>query len=167
MANEILKRDDSHVPVIGGVTNDASLDVTQLRVDPVSKKLLIADGVAVSIDVSSSIGTDTLFDSDGDNSVQPLTLSAAGLYGIEASNPNSADAYIQFFDLATGSVNPGVTTPKLSFFVPAGDGTLDGAMDKMFPIPIKFSTAITYTCTTTATGGGDPTTGLIINFYTS
>lgn len=42
MANEILKRDQNHITVLAGVTNDADQDVTMLRVDPITKRLLVA-----------------------------------------------------------------------------------------------------------------------------
>ncbi len=145
-------------------------DYVRLRVD--SKGALhsiLAAGTAtignVGLEAIATIGSDTLFDSDGNNTAQVIKTSAGTLYGLEVSNPNSADAFIQLFDLATGSVTVGTTTPKISFFVPAGDGTLDGAMDKMFPVPMKFTTAITYACTTTTTGNTDPTIGLIVNAY--
>ena len=108
-------------------------------------------------------GLTTVFDADGDNTAQVIKASAGRLYFLEISNPNDADAFIQLFDVAAGSVSVGTTTPKLSLFVPAGDGTKDGAMDKVFAIPVHFGTAITYACTTTATGNGDPATGLIVN----
>jgi len=41
MANEILKRDQNFRTVAAGVTNDADLDVTMLRVDPITGYLLI------------------------------------------------------------------------------------------------------------------------------
>lgn len=103
------------------------------------------------------------FDSDGDNTAQSIKGGSGGLHFLEVQNPNTSDAYIQLFDDETGDVTVGSTTPVLSLFVPAGDGTSDGAMDKMFPFPIKFKTAITYACTTTATGAGDPSTGLVVN----
>lgn len=42
MADEILKRDQNFVTVLAGVTNDSDLDVTMLRVDPISKRLLVS-----------------------------------------------------------------------------------------------------------------------------
>lgn len=121
-------------------------------------------GAAVSSGhATAGTGLSTLFDSDADNTAQALKASAGRLYFLEVSNPNAADAWVQIFDLATGSVTVGATTPKLSLFVPAGDGTLDGAMDKSWEIGMHFATAITYACTTTPTGSGDPTTGLILN----
>ena len=109
-------------------------------------------------------GVSTLFDADAANSAQAAKTSSGILWGVEVSNPNSADAYLQLFDLATGDVTVGTTTPKLSFLVPGGDGTLDGAMDKSFSdFGIAFNTAITYACATTAAGGSDPSAGLILN----
>ena len=77
---------------------------------------------------------------------------------MEVSNPNTVDAFVQLFDVAAASVVVGTTTPKLSFIVPAS-----GAMDKEWGRGIQFNAALTYACTTTATGSGDPTTGLIVN----
>jgi len=105
------------------------------------------------------------FDSDGDNTAQVVKAAAGKLYGLEISNPNAADAWIQLFDVAAGSVVVGTTTPIQSYLVPAGNGVQDGGMDKNFTIPINFATAITYACTTTPTGAGDPTTGLVVNAW--
>ena len=41
MSNEILKRDQNFVTVLAGVTNDADQDITMLRVDPITKRLLV------------------------------------------------------------------------------------------------------------------------------
>lgn len=42
MANEIIKRDQNHVTVLAGVTDDSNQDVTMLRIDPVTKRLLVS-----------------------------------------------------------------------------------------------------------------------------
>lgn len=101
------------------------------------------------------------FDGDGDNTVQTISSTPGLLYMLEVSNINAADAYIQLYDSASPTV--GTTTPALSFLVPSGDGTIHGAMDKVFAIPVRFENCIKYACTTTATGSGDPTTGLVVN----
>lgn len=46
MANEILKRDDNHVPVSGAITDDVNQEVRQLRVDPTTKRLKVAAVIA-------------------------------------------------------------------------------------------------------------------------
>jgi len=109
---------------------------------------------------------DTVFDADGDNTAQAVKTSAGQLYGFELTNTNAVDAYVQFFDLATGDVTVGTTTPKVSFLVPAAETstTVAGATTKHFDDPVGFDVAITYACTTTATGAVDPTIGIICNF---
>lgn len=161
----------SMTPILADVTGQGDVPITldgesvtvtatQLDVDDLNAA---DDEVAVGADAGVT-GLSTVFDSDGDNTAQQIKASAGRLYALEISNPNSSDAYVQLFDLATGSVTVGMTTPKQSYFVPAGDGTKDGARDLYLTIPIGFDTAITYACTTTATGSGDPAVGLICNF---
>lgn len=41
MANEIILRDVNHVTVGAGVSNDTDKDITMLRVDPITKYLLV------------------------------------------------------------------------------------------------------------------------------
>ena len=101
---------------------------------------------------------DTIFDSDGDNTAQSVIQRSGSVYFMEVQNSNSSDAYIQLFDVATGSVTVGTTAPKQSFLVPA-----QGAMDKQWRRGLKFNTAICYACTLGATNDSDPTTGLIVN----
>ncbi len=51
MADEVLKRDQNRITVLGGISDDADQDITMLRVDPITKRLLISanfSGVAVT-----------------------------------------------------------------------------------------------------------------------
>lgn len=107
-----------------------------------------------------------LFDADGDNTAQAGRTSGCYLDYLHVINPNTAQAFIQLFDAAAAGVTVGTTTPTLSFLVPAGDGVQSGAFERSFYRPIHFTTALTYACTTTATGSGDPTTGLTVNIVT-
>lgn len=142
--------------------NSLTVDASQLDIDDLN---ITDDAVSAVVGANASAaGCDTIFDSSANNTAQAIKANSGRLYGIEISNPNTTDAYLQIFDLTTGNVTVGTTTPKLSFLVPAGNGTRDGAMDKSFIIPITFSTAITYACTTTATGSGNPSTALVVNF---
>lgn len=112
----------------------------------------------VGVSATTSVTGQTLhFDSSGDNTVQTIKASAGKVYSLEVQNPNTSDAYIQLFDEA-GAITVGTTVPKQSYFVPAG-----GAMDKTFTVPLQFANSIKYACTTTPTGGGNPTTGLVVN----
>lgn len=110
------------------------------------------------------IRTQTLFDSDGDNTNQVVKSNPGRIYNVEVSNINNADAFLQLFDALTANVTVGTTAPKLSFLVPKGNTVDYGAMEKQFgDSPLEFGVGIIYACTTTATGNGDPTTGLIVN----
>lgn len=105
------------------------------------------------------------FDSDGDNSAQAVKTSRGWIEYIQVHNPNTAVAYLQLFDAATASVTVGTTTPLQSYMIPPGDGSTPGAFEVTFgqESGLAFYTAITYACTTTATGSTDPTTGLVVN----
>ena len=109
---------------------------------------------------SGGAGMQTVRDADIDNTAQVCKAAAGNLYGYHVQNPNSSDAWLQFYDVAAGSVTVGTTTPKLSLVVPA-----NGAIEHIGALPVEFSTAITYAATTTAAGGTDPTTGLVGNLF--
>lgn len=57
MANEVLKRDDDRVTVIGGVTDDANQFITQARMDPATGRLKVSATISGSL-ISSHIQTD-------------------------------------------------------------------------------------------------------------
>lgn len=99
---------------------------------------------------ASTVGGATyFFDSSADNTAQALKTSAGTLYGLDIYNPNSVWGFVQVFNVAAGSVTVGTTAPNIVFFVPP-----TGALTKDFPVGLSFATAITYACTTTATGSG-------------
>ena len=105
--------------------------------------------------VQDVVGT-AFFDADGDNTAQALKTSAGTILKLHVSNPNAAIMYVQLFDLATGDVTVGTTIPTMSLQIPASSSFT-------FELDLAFATAITYACTTTATGSTDPGTGLIVN----
>jgi len=137
-------------PSGGGSSNDANVT---------SGRLLVNNQRGLD---HEDAGLTPSFDSDIDNSAQTLSASETNLHGIELQNINAVDCWLQLFDHASPTV--GTTTPVLSFLVPAGNGTNYGALSLQFDPPVKFSTACTYAATTTPTGNGDPSTGLVGNF---
>lgn len=56
MAEERMKRDVNYVPVIGGVTDDTDKDIAQIRVNPITKRLLIDNDVA-EVGIKDNVGT--------------------------------------------------------------------------------------------------------------
>lgn len=79
--------------------------------------------------------------------VTSVKASAGMLYGYHIYNPNSVVAWIQFFNLATGSVTLGTTTPFMFLAIPPG-----GWADTLGAVPIAYSTAISIATTTTSHG---------------
>jgi len=118
-----------------------------------------SDTPTARIGASATVtGMSPFFDSDGDNSAQEIKATSGNLYKLHVYNPNTAAAFVQLFNTASGSVTVGTTTPVYVLYVPP-----EGAVIEDFDTPLTFNTAITYACTTTATGNGDPTTGLTVS----
>jgi hypothetical protein len=86
-----------------------------------------------------------------------VKASAGTFGGYYVYNPNASVAYIQVFDVASGSVTLGTTAPDLVFGIPA-----TSAANLEITNGINMATAITLACTTTATGSTAPGTGLDI-----
>ncbi len=90
-----------------------------------------------------------------------INTNAGNLYGYHLYNVTSATVYLQLFNLASASVTVGSTTPNMVIAVPAF-----GWADSPTTGPgIGFTTALTIAATTTATGSGNPGTGLMTNLW--
>lgn len=113
-------------------------------------------------DIAKKLGLETHFDADGDNTVQTIKDGPGKLFGLIVQNPNNAAAWIQLFD-ESGTITVGSTTPKQSYPVPDDSGATVGATILIFDNPINFDNSIKYACTTGATNGTDPGTGLVVN----
>lgn len=98
----------------------------------------------------------TYRDADIDNSAQAVLAAAGKVVGYHIYNPNTSEVFLQFYNTAAGGVTPGTTTPVRTIIIPPR-----GVIDTALPYELPFSTAITIAATTTATGGTDPTTGLV------
>lgn len=93
-----------------------------------------------------------------------LITDAAGnntknIYSVLATNPNATDLFVQFFDAeATDDVTLATTVPDWFVFIPAGDGTNDGAIsERYYNAPVTFQKGIVYAVTTTVGGNTGPT----------
>jgi len=107
--------------------------------------------------VSTSGGMTRFRNTALSNTAVAVKASAGNLYYFHIQNTNSADSYLQLYNVAQGSVSVGTTTPDLTLAVPAG-----GVLDTPLTFPYSFSTAITIAATTTITGGSAPSTGLLV-----
>ena len=93
------------------------------------------------------------------NTAVAIKTSSGRLHGIHFYNSGTSDAFVQFYDVAQGSVTVGTTTPNWTWAVPAG-----GVIDSAFPDPFPAATAITMAATSTVTGGSAPGTALLAQF---
>ncbi len=89
------------------------------------------------------------------NTATAVKAAAGQFGGYMFYNPNSTVIYIQVFNVASGSVTLGTTTPTYVVPIPAA-----AAANIEFANGIAHSTAITIAATTTATGSAAPTTAL-------
>ena len=104
------------------------------------------------------------FDSSVAATVELMITGNKTLYFLEVSNIDATDAFVQLFDAAAAAdVTLGTTTPTLAPFIPAGNATNRGAMDKMFEDGLDFQKGICYAVTTTATGNTAGATAAVLN----
>jgi hypothetical protein len=82
------------------------------------------------------------------------------VYGYHIYNPNSAIAYVHFYNIASGSVTVGSSIRTITLAVPPLS-----LIDGLFAIPVTFSTEITVAATTTITGSTAPSTGLLTDVF--
>lgn len=87
-----------------------------------------------------------------------IKASAAGLFGIDIFNSNTAPVYLQIWNTLVGSVTVGTTAPVMSIGIPAG-----AALERDFSNGIAFGTALVIAFTTTRAGGGAPTNSVDYN----
>jgi hypothetical protein len=89
------------------------------------------------------------------STAQAIKASAGKFYGYYIYNPNSSATYVIVYDIASGSVTVGTSTPKLVFCIPATSGANLELVNG-----ITFSTAMSIAATTTGGGNTAPTTAL-------
>lgn len=78
MVDEVLKRDQNFVTVLGGITDDSDQDITMLRVDPITKRLLVkATGSGFGTVTSISSGTGILATPDPITTTGTIALSTS------------------------------------------------------------------------------------------
>ena len=91
------------------------------------------------------------------------------LMSFQAYNVNTADAFLQVFNIAAASVTLGTTTPIQSFLIPKGSGVdRGGAAESFLPDGLILDgSVISIAATTTEAGSTTVTTGLEVNLQFS
>jgi hypothetical protein len=81
------------------------------------------------------------------------------VFNFTCFNPDTALAYIQFFDALTADVTIGATTPYFVLPLPAG-----GGIDSQLVCPKAFHHGIVFAATTTPLGATAPGANCIVQF---
>ena len=157
---------------IGALTANQSVNVAQVNgVTPLmgngvtgtgSMRVTIASDTTANSNpylVTQTIGTTggwSVSSQTGLTNTKVAVKASAGKFGgYMFYNPNASVEYIQVFDVASGSVTLGTTTPTYVIPLPASSGA-----NIEFNNGIPHATAITVAATTTATGSSAPGTAL-------
>lgn len=89
------------------------------------------------------------------NTAVAVKSTSGCVYGYHFANSNASLEYVQIFNLASGSVVLGTTTPTWTIGIPA-----NSAVTIEMPTPIAHTSAISIAATTTPTGATAPATAL-------
>lgn len=139
---------------IGKLAANSGVDIGDVDVTSIAAgSNLIGD---VGIQGRTTGGLSTYYDNDLDETAVAVKASAGTLYSLHVINTTADPLYLQFFNVAQGSVTVGTTTPTMQFVVP-GNADSDGAgFTLSVPQGIAFSTAITAACSTNSEGNTAP-----------
>jgi len=142
---------------IGKLAANSGVDIGDVDITSIAAG---TNTIGATVPVASASATG-LSVSKTDAQTATVTAVKAGsgrVYGYHIFNPNVADTYLHFYDIASGSVTVGTSTRTRTLWIPAG-----GAIDTVFTVPLTFGTAISTAATTTITGSTAPQTGLLVD----
>lgn len=148
--------------VIGHVIADSGTITTVSAVTAITNALPAGTNLigSVSLSPATSGGWSASLSSALSTTVVSVKSSAGTFGGYFIYNPNSSVAYVQVFNIASGSVTLNSSTPFLSFGIPATSGA-----NLELSNGIAFSTAISVAATTTPTGSTANSSALVANFW--
>jgi hypothetical protein len=126
-----------------------------------------ANPLPVCVGITADIaGLATYFAPAASNVVQAVKSGPGRLLAVHAANKDAATRFLQIFDAPAANIVLGATTPKLSLAIPPGDfDQVFGQLELDTAAATEFATAIALAVTTTPTGSGAPTTGVVLNVW--
>lgn len=135
--------------LVAGAANIGDVDV-----------LTVPEHAGVAADVMSATSGDTF--TALTSTAQAIKGSAGKLLGWYVYNPNTVACWVVFYNVASGSVTVGTTTPRFLIAIPAGSAANLWCQ----PGGISFSTAMSWAAVMTTAGGNTaPTTALEANAF--
>ena len=122
----------------------------------------VLDDIAAKLAPNTTNGHSFYLNQDT-NSVSSVKASAGTIYWIACMSTDATPVYLNLYNVASGSVTLGTTTPDLQFIVPSqGDGNGSGFTINFGSLGIQFDTAITVAAATTFNGSTDPGANVVI-----
>lgn len=117
MADEILSRDQNRIVVLGGITDNVAQEIRMLRVDPITKRLLVtATGAGSGTVTSISSGTGILLTPDPITTTGSVALVArlqpmATLTGnaLKVLRVNAGETAVEYATISSGGLTIGTT----------------------------------------------------------
>ena len=137
---------------------DRSAGPTDGDYEPFAVNEVGAIWVTETSSINGGDSTATASTADGStaltNSAQVIKASAGKLTGYYIYNPNSSATYVNFYNTAAASVTVGTTNPLFNICIPATSAA------NLSGLKVAFSTAMSWSATTTGGGNTAPSTAL-------
>jgi len=133
---------------IGKLTANSGVDIGDVDVTSIAAGTNAIGDVGITTRTSGGAST---YYNDGAVSLASIKASAGQIYSISGVSKASAVLYLQMFNLGTGSVTLGTTTPTNEYMIPHNTGAGAG-FNYSFSAPRAYGTAISYAITTTQGG---------------
>jgi len=107
-----------------------------------------------TVNISTPANLSVFTDSAMGNAVDAIKAGSTQLYAVTVSNTgNATPVYVKLFNLASGSVTVGTTSPDLVIFVPGTTLVAYNFYSQAAPL-VTFSTALSAACVTTGGTAG-------------
>ena len=158
---------DAALDVSGATVTVDGSGVTQPVSGTVTANLSATDNAVLDAIVTNqsarATGGHSFYLNQDTNAVASVKASAGTIYWIACMSTDATPVYLNLYNVASGSVTLGSTTPNLQFIVPSqGDANGSGFTINFGPHGIQFGTAITVACATTYNGSADPGANVVI-----
>jgi hypothetical protein len=140
---------------IGKLAANDGVDIGDVDVTSISAGSNLIGDVAIGGRATGGLDGN-YYNDDLDEAKVAVKASAATIYAMHVMNTTAAPLYLQLFNVASGSVTVGTTTPTNQFIIP-GNADSDGAgFTLTIPQGLAYGTAITAACTTDNEGSSAP-----------
>jgi len=133
---------------IGKLSANSGVDIGDVDVTSIAAGTNAIGDVGITTRTSGGAST---YYNDGAVTLASIKASAGQIYSISGVSKASAVLYLQMFNLGTGSVTLGTTTPTNEYMIPHNTGAGAG-FNYSFSAPRAYGTAISYAITTTQGG---------------